>query len=153
MGRQTMREWIIRYNKYGVAGLAGNWNGERPPLLTLEELAERIVVVMAGPDPEKEGFSAFTRDDLVAFAKTKFGETMHPASMGRLLRRYSLSRQKTRPTHSMKDPATKVDFKKSPEHTELTAAYAPKYAAAVVLPGRCAHRAEGPTLPHLVEAR
>ncbi len=28
------------------------------------EQAELLAIVMAGPDPEKDGFSAFTRDDL-----------------------------------------------------------------------------------------
>ncbi len=46
------------------------------------------------PDPEKDGFCAFTRDDLVAIAEKKFGKSMHPASMGRVLRRLYLSRRK-----------------------------------------------------------
>ena len=126
MDRQTLRDWVIRYNKYGVAGLADNWNGGRPPLLTLKEQAELLAVVMAGPNPEKDGFSAFTRDDLVAIAKTKFGKTMHPASMGRLLRRLGLSRQKARPTHPMKDPAAAVAFKKTPANPEKNTVCAQK---------------------------
>ena len=69
---------------------------------------------MAGADPEKDGFCAFTRDDLVAVAKKKFGKAMHPTSMGKLLKRLGLSRQKARPSHPMKDPAAAAAFKKSP---------------------------------------
>ena len=105
MDRQTLRDWVIRYNEHGVAGLSDNWNGGRPPILTIEEQAELLAIVMAGPDPEKDGFCAFTRDDLVAIAKKKFKKSMHATSMGRLLRRLDLSRQKARPTHPMKDPA------------------------------------------------
>ena len=125
MDRQTLRDWVIRYNAHGVAGLFDCWNGGRPPVLTVEEQEELHAVVMAGPDPEKDGFCAFTRDDLVAVVEKKFGKTMHPTSMGRILRRLDLSRQKARPSHPMKDPAAvmaepcaaRTAFKKSPKNT------------------------------------
>lgn len=116
MDRQTLRDWVIRYNAHGVAGLSDNWQGGRPPILTLDEQAELLAAVMAGPDPERDGFCAYTRDDLVALAEKKFGKTMHPTSMGRLLRKLGLSRQKARPSHPMKDPAAAAAFKKSPAH-------------------------------------
>ena len=124
MDRQTLRDWVIRYNEHGVAGLSDNWKGGRPPMLTIEEQAELLAIVMAGPDPEKDGFCTFTRDDLVGVAKKKFGKSMHPASMGRLLRRLGLSRQKARPSHPMKDPAAAAAFKKSPANPEKNSAYA-----------------------------
>jgi len=116
MDRQTLRDWVIRYNKYGVAGLADNWRGGRPAILTLDEQAQLLAAVMAGPDPERDGFCAYTREDLVALVAKKFGKTMHPTSMGRLLRKLGLSRQKARPSHPMKDPAAAAAFKKSPAH-------------------------------------
>ena len=124
MDRQTLRDWVIRYNEHGVAGLSDNWNGGRPPILTIEEQAELLAIVMAGPDPEKDGFCAFTRDDLVAVVKKKFGKSMHPTSMGRLLRKLDLSRQKARPSHPMKDPVAAAAFKKSSENPEKYSAYA-----------------------------
>jgi transposase len=124
MDRQTLRDWVIRYNEHGVAGLCDNWKGGRPPLLTLPEQAELLAIVMAGPDAEKDGFSAFTREDLVAVAEKKFGKSMHPTSMGRLLRKLGLSRQKARPSHPMKDPAAAAAFKKSPANPEKNSAYA-----------------------------
>jgi len=123
MDRQTLRDWVVRYNEHGVDGLCDSWNGGRPPMLTLDEQAELLTIVMAGPDPEKDGFCAFTRDDLVAISKKKFGKSMHPASMGRLLRRMDLSRQKARPTHPMKDPAAAAAFKKSPSTSGKNSAH------------------------------
>jgi transposase len=123
MDRQTLRDWVVRYNEHGVVGLCDVWNGGRPAMLTLDEQTELLAIVMAGPDPEKDGFCAFTRDDLVAIAKKKFGKSMHPASMGRQLRRLGLSRQKARPTHPMKDPAAAAAFKKSPENPGENSAY------------------------------
>jgi transposase len=124
MDRQTLRDWVVRYNEHGVAGLTDSWNGGRPPMLTADEQAELLAIVMAGPDPEKDGFCAFTRDDLVAIAKKKWAKSMHPVSMGRLLRRLGLSRQKARPTHPMKDPAAAAAFKKSPKNPRKNSVHA-----------------------------
>jgi len=124
MDRQTLRDWVIRYNAHGVAGLCDRWKGGRPPLLTVDEQAELLAVVMAGPDPEKDGFSAFTREDLVTVAEKRFGKSMHATSMGRLLRRLGLSRQKARPSHPLKDPAAAAAFKKSPANPAKNSAYA-----------------------------
>ena len=124
MDRQTLRDWVIRYNEHGVAGLCNQWKGGRPPLLTTEEQGELLAVVMAGPDPEKDGLSAFTREDLVAVAEKRFGKSMHATSMGRLLRRLGLSRQKARPSHPMKDPAAAAAFKKSAANAATNSAYA-----------------------------
>lgn len=123
MDRQTLRDWVIRYNAHGVAGLLDQWKGGRPPLLTGEQQAELLQIVLAGPDPEKDGYCAFTRDDLVAIAKKRFGKSMHPVSMGRLLKRLDLSRQKARPSHPLKDPAAAAAFKKSPPDAQKTSAY------------------------------
>jgi transposase len=124
MDRQTLRDWVIRYNEHGVAGLCDRWKGGRPPMLTPEEQAELLAVVMAGPDAEKDGICAFTREDLVAVAEKRFGKSMHPTSMGRLLRRLGLSRQKARPSHPLKDPAAAAAFKKSPANIRKHSAYA-----------------------------
>ena len=83
-----------------------------------------LAIVMAGLDPETDGFCAFTRDDLVGVAEKKFGKSMHATSMGRLLRRLGLSRQKARQTHPMKEPAAATVLKKSPRNPEDNSANA-----------------------------
>src|SRR4029078_3648096 len=37
MDRQTLRDWVIRYNEHGVAGLCDNWNCGPPPIRNLLE--------------------------------------------------------------------------------------------------------------------
>jgi transposase len=49
---------------------------------------------------------------------------MHPWSLGRLLKRLGFSRQKTRPSHPLKDPVAQAAFKKSPANSAQTSAYA-----------------------------
>jgi putative transposase len=124
MDRQTLRDWVIRYNENGIDGLLDRWDGGRPPRLEPDELAELYAIVMAGPDPEIDGVCAFTREDLVRICEKRFDKTMHRATMGRLLRSMGLSRQKARPSHPQKDPASQEAFKKSPATPQKPSVYA-----------------------------
>jgi transposase len=114
MDRQTLRDWVLRYNAHGLDGLCDRWGDGRPPRLTAQEQAALLEIVLAGCDPETTGISAYTREDLAAICMERFGKSFHPSSMSRVLRRLGLSRQKTRPSHPMKDPAAQAAFKKSP---------------------------------------
>ena len=97
--------------------------------------SKRLALVIGDPDPEADGISAFTREDLVRICEARFGKTCHPASMGRLLRRLGFSRQKARPSHPQKDPALQEAFKKSPGAFEKPSVYAQRQAHPPVLPG------------------
>jgi transposase len=66
MDRQTLRDWVIRYNENGIDGLLDRWGGGRPPRLEADELVELYAIVMAGADPEIDGICAFTREEQVA---------------------------------------------------------------------------------------
>ena len=124
MDRQALRDWVIRYNAHGLDGLYDCWGDGRPPRLDAHEQAELMRIVLAGPDPEADGISAFTREDLVRICEARFSKTLHATSLGRLLRRLGLSWQKARPSHPKKDPAEAEAFKKSPGAAEKHSVYA-----------------------------
>jgi transposase len=124
MDRQTLRDWVIRYNAHGPDGLYDCGRDGRPPRLDPQEQAELIAIVLGGPDPEADGIPAYTREDLVRICEACFGKSLHPASMGRLLKRLGFSRQKARPSHPKKDPAEAEAFKKSSGASEKTSVYA-----------------------------
>ena len=42
MDRQTLRDWVLRYNEHGIDGLADRWGDGRPPTFNAEEQAELI---------------------------------------------------------------------------------------------------------------
>jgi len=111
MDRQTLRDWVIRYNVHGPDGLYDCWGDGRPSRLQPDEQAELIRIVLEGPDL-KSGLSAFTREDLVRICEARFGKTFHPASLGRLLKRLGFSRQKARPSHPQKDAGLAEAFKR-----------------------------------------
>ena len=47
MDRQTLRDWVLRYNDQGVDGLFDRWNGGRPPTFANEEQAQIVEIVLA----------------------------------------------------------------------------------------------------------
>src|ERR1700757_2083998 len=51
MDRQTLRDWVHRYNAEGIAGLCNRPAPERKPKLTGGQMATLKAVVLAGPDP------------------------------------------------------------------------------------------------------
>ena len=55
MDRQTLRDWVHRYNAEGLAGLANRHAPGASPLLTPEQKAELAALVEAGPDPQRDG--------------------------------------------------------------------------------------------------
>lgn len=124
MDRQTLRDWVIRYNEHGPDGLSDRWGDGRPPRLNAHEEEELARIVLAGPDPEADGISAYTREDLVRICETRFGKTFHPASLGKRLKRLGFSRQKARPFHPKKDAAEAEAFKKSPGENRRNSVYA-----------------------------
>ena len=105
------------------AGLADRQRDGRPPKLDAEEKSELIRIVLAGPEPEVSGLSAFTREDLVRICKQRFAKSLHVTSMGRILRELELTRQKARPSHPEKDPAAQAAFKKSPGAAQKNSVY------------------------------
>ena len=70
MDRQTLRDWVLRYNERGIDGLADRWGDGRPPTFDTQEQAELMRIVLAGPDPETSGLSAYTLEDLARIASS-----------------------------------------------------------------------------------
>lgn len=124
MDRQTLRDWVLRYNAHGVNGLSDRWGGGRPVTFNAEEQAELMRIVLAGTDPETSGLSAYTFEDLARICQERFGKSMHPWALGRLLKRLGFSRQKTQPSHPMKNAALQGAFKKSSGTAAKNSAYA-----------------------------
>jgi transposase len=53
MDRQTLRDWVHRFNASGPEGLIDNWTDGPKPRLSDEQLAEFARIVEAGPDRKR----------------------------------------------------------------------------------------------------
>src|ERR1019366_1652017 len=49
MDRQTLRDWVHQYNRYGPSGLISRHGSGRPPSITPLQKAELLEIVLAGP--------------------------------------------------------------------------------------------------------
>lgn len=110
--RQSLRHAVIRFNAEGLAGLIDRPHGYRPETLSEAEQAMPVHRVLVGPDPERGEPSSWTLPDLCRFIEERFGKTMCPQSMSRVVRRLGLSRQKARASHPRRDANAAAAFEK-----------------------------------------
>jgi transposase len=113
MDRQTLRDWVHRYDAEGLAGLRDRPRSGRRPRLTPEQGAELAAVVERGPDPDRDGVVRWRRIDLRAVIQARFGVRLHERSVGKVLRRLGFARLSVRPKHPLSDPAAQEAFKKA----------------------------------------
>ena len=79
MDRQTLRDWVHRFNAHGPEGLIDNWMGGPKPRLSVDQLAELAQIVETGPDPKIEGVVRWRRVDLKRVIGERFGVEFHDA--------------------------------------------------------------------------
>jgi transposase len=113
MDRQTLCDWVHRYNSNDVAGLTTASRSGRPPALSEEQMAELKELVIQGPDPEKDGVVRWRCVDLRTKIANQFSVTFHKRSVARLLRKLDLTRLQPRPYHPKRNAATQEAFKKT----------------------------------------
>ena len=113
MDRQTLRDWVHRYNAEGLDGLGDRRRPGPRPRLTPEQEAELEGVVERGPDPDRDGVVRWRRVDLKVLIETRFAVHLHERSVGKVLRRLGFARLSVRPKHPLSDPAAQEAFKKA----------------------------------------
>lgn len=112
MDRQTLRDWVHRFNADGIAGLADRPRSGRRTRLGDGEQAVLKAMILRGPDPETDGVSAWRVADVCRLCRERFGVDYSEAGMLRLMKGLDLSHQKTRPRHPQSDPAARRAFEK-----------------------------------------
>jgi transposase len=113
MDRQTLRDWVHRYNAQGPSGLSDRKAPGRTPLLTPEQ--EEVVAdwVRTGPSPEVDGVVRWRRCDLAARIERDFGVRIAVKTVGTLLRRLGFVRLSARPQHPNQDSQALEAHKKT----------------------------------------
>ena len=112
MDRQTLRDWVIRFNTEGVDGLRDQPRSGRRPRMSEGQQAALKAIVPRGPDPERDGVSTWRIIDLCRIAAERFGVTYREGGMRRLVKTLDLSWQKIRPRHPKADEAAQERFKR-----------------------------------------
>ena len=113
MDRQTLRDWVHRYNAEGVAGLVDRPRSGRPPRLSPAQVAELVEVVETEPDIAVDRVVRWRCVDLKGVVADRFEVALSERQVGRILNRQGYTRLKPRPQHPKADEAAQVAFKKT----------------------------------------
>src|SRR3954462_5374999 len=113
MDRQTLRDWVHRFNERGPEGLKDSWAKGNPPRLSPEQQAELALMVEIGPDRAVHGVVRWRRIDLQRVISERFGVLYHERTVGKVLKQLGFSHISARPRHPAQDGQTVAAFKKT----------------------------------------
>lgn len=114
MDRQTLRDWVHRYNADGPGGLSDQPRRNGPkPRLSAEQQAAVEEWVEQGADLKRDGVVRWRRIDLQRRIQQTFDVRLHERTVGKLLRKLSFRRLSVRPQHPLSDPAAQASFRSS----------------------------------------
>jgi transposase len=110
---QIVRDWVLRFNADGPAGLVDRKAPGKPPLLTPEQRIALSGVVEAGPTPYLDGVVRWRLVDLAQWLWERFGVSVSRQTLGRELRGMGYRKLSARPRHYGQDPDAQETFKKT----------------------------------------
>jgi transposase len=113
MDRQTLRDWVHRFNAEGPGGLKDIRSKGHPPRMTPEQLTAFAAIVETGPDRAKDGVVRWRRIDLKWVVEQRFGVVYHERTIGKLLKQIGFSHISARPRHPGQKAETIAAFKKT----------------------------------------
>jgi hypothetical protein len=91
MDRQTLRDWVHRYNAEGIEGLVSRHGPGAPPALNPQQMAELKALVIKGPDPEKDNVVRWRCLDLREVVVRQFMVEVNERTIGKWLRLSTIS--------------------------------------------------------------
>jgi transposase len=112
MDRQTLRDWVIRFNDQGPDGLINKSSPAAPGKLSKEHKAFLARLVEEGPIPAIHGVVRWRACDLIMRLHEEFGISVSDDTVYRALRELGFSHVSARPKAYKQDPEAVEAFKK-----------------------------------------
>jgi transposase len=109
---QIVRDWVVRFNADGPAGLIDRKAPGKAPSLGPAERAALARAVDEGPTPWRDGIVRWRLIDLVQWLWERFGVSVSETTVGRELRAMGFRKLTARPRHYAQDPEVLEAFKK-----------------------------------------
>ena len=113
MDRQTLRDWVHRFNAQGPEGLRDHWYEGPARKLPGEHRDALAAIVEAGPELGRDGVVRWRRADLKAVIAERFGVVYSLRSVGRLLGELGFAHMSVGPRHPGQDQTVVAAFKKT----------------------------------------
>lgn len=96
---QIVRDWVIRFNALGCAGLVDRQAPGRPPRLGATHRAALAAVIESGPIPAVHGVVRWRVVDLCQWGWDEFQVVVAKQTLSRELRRMGYRKLSARPRH------------------------------------------------------
>jgi transposase len=116
MDRQTLRDWVHRFNDQGRGGLINTPSPGAPPKLDATHRAFLAKIVEEGPIPAVHGVVRWRACDLIMRLHEEFGISVSDNSIYRALKDLGFSHLSARPKAYKQDPEAVEAFKKTSLH-------------------------------------
>lgn len=113
MDRQTLRDWVIRFNEQGPDGLTNIPSPGVPPKLDAGHRAFLGRLVEEGPIPAIHGVVRWRACDLVALLHEEFGVSVSDDTIYRTLKNMGFTHVSARPKAYRQDAQAIEAFKKN----------------------------------------
>jgi putative transposase len=113
VGLQIIRDWVLRFNDQGPAGLHDRKAPGKTSLLTAEHRAALGRIVEAGPTPYLDGVVRWRLVDLAQWLREEFEVSVSRQTVGRELHAMGFRKLSARPRHYAQDTEAIAEFKKT----------------------------------------
>jgi len=113
VGLQTFRDWVLRFNAEGPAGLVDGKAPGQTPRLDQAQRGELAKLVESGPIPAVHGVVRWRLCDLAQWVLETYRTPISEQTLSRYLRSMGYRKLSARPRHHAKDEAAAAAFKKT----------------------------------------
>ena len=113
VGLQIVRDWVVRFNAHGPAGLIDRKPPGPSPRLNAAQRQALVAMVESGPLPAVHGVVRWRLVDLAQWIWEEFRIGVSPQTVGRELRVVGYRKLSARPRHHAQAAGAIETFKKS----------------------------------------
>jgi len=110
---QIVRDWVIRFNTHGPAGLIDRKAPGQPPRLNDRHRVALAAMIESGPIPAVHGVVRWRIIDLCQWAWEEFEISVSKQTLGRELRAMGYRKLSARPRHHAQSEGAVEAFKKT----------------------------------------
>jgi transposase len=118
VGLQTVRDWVLKFNAQGPAGLIDRKPPGQPALLSDKHRQHLMTMLEAGPIPAVHGVLRWRLVDLIQWLWEEDRIAISKQTLSRELRALDYRKLSTRPRHHAKNEERHVLFKRLPRTPE-----------------------------------
>ena len=114
VGLQTFRDWVLRFNAVGPAGLVDGKAPGQAPRLDQTQRRELAQLVEDGPIPAVHGVVRWRLSDLAEWVMENYRASISEQTLSGICARWAIGELSARPRHHAQNREAIAEFKKIP---------------------------------------